>query len=116
MELGINRMVSTMPMSSEPPIATRLELLRRRQRAWRDFKWQEQFSVEFSGFVHGAVLHEYLESVYSYGNHESVSFIQLRPSPGQEKAISWSHSVDFLDCTTDATQDLLILATASPEG
>jgi hypothetical protein len=116
MELGINRMVYTRPLGSEPSLSTRLELLRRRQTAWNFLQWKEKFTVRCP--LGDSTLYEYLGGVYSQWGFDSLSFVSLQPRLDQEKAVSWTHSVPFpvIDYTSDPTQDLLVIITVSPPG
>jgi len=118
MQLGINRLACFEPLASEPPISTRLELLKRRQRAWRylQLQWKDKISFEFES---GQEMYEYVGGVYSVGNLQSVSMIQLHSShDGEEDLSTWSQTTDFFLCeyTTDSTQDLMIMVEISPEG
>lgn len=117
MQLGINWLVCDIPITSEPSLPTRLELLRQRQSAWRYLQWKEEFVVE--PHPHDSKVYEYLDGVYSHGNGFGLlSFCSFRVRSEQDKAVSWTHSVDLevVDYTSDSTQDLLIFIAASPPG
>jgi hypothetical protein len=109
-------MVCFAPLTEEPPISTRLELLKQHQHAWRYLQWKDTASIEFRGVTD---LYEYVGGIYAVGNMQTVSMIQLQPLSDQEKsptAITWTHNMDLPICeyATDSTQDLMIMVEISP--
>ena len=109
-------MVCFEPDASEPPISTRLEQLKRYQRAWRYLQWTDKISFKFEP---GEEMYEYVGGIYSVGNFQSVSMIQLHSNHDQEEGpLAWGGFTDFSLCeyTTDSTRDLMVLVEISPEG
>ena len=125
-ELSKHRMISTIPHSSNPSFATRLNFLRRTEDAWKylDFKQRKVLKLPPTGSVY-----EFVGGLYGNGREDetrataSISFLEL-PSldiasvgdPEPELQI-WTHSMDdmtIIDFTMDPTQDLLVLVGLAP--
>jgi hypothetical protein len=109
-------MVCFEPVTSEPPISTRLEQLKQYRRAWRYLQWTDKVSFKFDP---GEEMYEYVDGVYSVGNFQSVSMIQLYSNRDREEdPLAWNDPTDFSLCeyTTDSTRDLMVLVEISPEG
>jgi hypothetical protein len=116
MLLGVNRLACSRSLSREPSLPTRIELLRRRQTAWKYLQWKEKLIVDTpQGF---SPMYEYLGGVYSHGSLHTLSFFSLQTRLAEEKGISWIHSIPFpvIDYTSDPTEDVLIIITASSPG
>jgi hypothetical protein len=114
----MHRMVSTLPLSSNPPLASRLEILRERENAWKRLEWKRRCSLDIipSGWIF-----EFANGVFGY-----VSFIQggapaqsidfFEPpsvdSPSNEVTRVRTYNMDNLsivDFAMDPTHDLLVL-------
>jgi hypothetical protein len=117
-QLGINRMVCFGPLTEEPPISTRLELLKQYQHAWRYLQWKYAALFELR---HSAGMYEYVGGIFAVGDFQSVSMFQLNPLSHQGKSplsITWTYEMDLSICeyTTDSTQDLMIMVEVTPPG
>ena len=104
------------PLTEEPPISTRVELLKQYQHAWRYLQWKYIASFELR---HNAEMYEYVGGIFAVGDFQSVSMFQLNPLPHQGKnplPIAWTYNMDLQICeyTTDSTQDLMIMVEVSP--
>ena len=110
-------MVSTLPLSSHPPLASRLEILRDREDAWKRLEWKRKWALDRSpghlrlGF--GSV------STYQDGFYRSIEFFELPcvDSPSGEVRITRAHigNLPVVSFTMDPGQDLLVLVAVSKE-
>ena len=117
-QLGINRMVCFQPLTEEPTISTRLELLKRHRHAWRYLQWKDTATLEFN---HAREMYEYVGGIYAVGDFQSISMFQLHPISDEQRSpipIAWTHNMDLLVCkyATDSTQDLMIIVEISALG
>ncbi|TFK38165.1 hypothetical protein BDQ12DRAFT_651921 [Crucibulum laeve] len=125
-ELAKHRVVSLVPTSSSPSFATRLKLIRDRERAWRSMKWKSRHTLNLppTGSVY-----EFVGGLYGNGREDdsritaSISFIELPSSDdailndGSQDLKMWTHSmgdVTIIDFTMDPSQDLLVLVALAP--
>ena len=116
-ELYMHRMVSTLPLSSDPPLASRLEILRDRENAWKRLEWKRKCSLDtipcdwtfkLANGVLGSV--SCSQSIHA----RSINFFEL---PSGDSAFgdvtrAWTHSMGDLpvtDFAMDPAQDLLAL-------
>ena len=109
-------MVCFQPLTEEPVISTRLELLKWHCHAWRYLQWKDTATFEFR---HDREMHEYVGGIYAVGNLQSISMFQLHPiSEKSPIPIAWTHNMDLPVCeyATDSTQDLMIMVEISPPG
>jgi hypothetical protein len=113
-------MVCFEPLTEEPPISTRLELLKRYQHAWRYLRWNDVASFEFR---YDSEMYEYVGGIYAVGDFQSISMFQLYPRALSDQEMSpipitWTHNMDSPACeyATDSTQDLMIMVEISPPG
>lgn len=125
-ELGKHRMVSLLPASSSPPFASRLKLLRDRERAWKYMDWKKTHTLELppTGSVY-----EFVGGLYGNGREDdsrvtaSISFLELPTADAQVQGESpkelemWTHpmgDITIIDFTMDPSQDLLVLVALAP--
>ena len=125
-ELGKHRMVSLLPASTSPPFASRLKLLRDRERAWKYMDWKKRHTLELppTGSVY-----EFVGGLYGNGREDdsrvtaSISFLELPSAdahlPGEplQELEMWTHpmgDVTIIDFTMDPSQDLLVLVALAP--
>ncbi|KAF8802264.1 hypothetical protein BYT27DRAFT_7244898 [Phlegmacium glaucopus] len=125
-ELAKYRMVSLLPASASPPLATRLRLLRDRERAWKHVDWKKRHTLKLppTGSVY-----EFVGGLYGNGREDdsrvtaSISFLELPSTDalflGQppHELQTWTHSmadVAIVDFTMDPSQDLLVLVALAP--
>ena len=122
-ELAKHRLVSLLPASASPPFSTRLQLLRKRERAWRFMEWKQRHTLKLppTGSVY-----EFVGGLYGNGREDdsrvtaSISFLELPSSdtpmdPPNLK--TWTHAmgdVNIIDFTMDPSQDLLVLVALAP--
>lgn len=119
-------MVSLIPSSYSPPFASRLKLLRERERNWKYLDWKQRHTLSLppTGSVY-----EFVGGLYGNGTEDntrataSISFIELpcldafilgRP---KDELKAWTHSmedVNNIDFTMDPSQDLLVLVALAP--
>ena len=113
----MHRMVSTLPLSSNPPLVSRLEILRERENAWKRLEWKRRCSlgtirndwtIEFANGVLGSV------SSSQGGHMQSIDFFELPSvdSPSGEVTRAWTHNMgnlSVIDFAIDPAQDLLVL-------
>jgi hypothetical protein len=117
-------MVSTLPLSSNPPLPLRLEILRERENAWKRLEWKckcsldtipDDWTFEFANGVFGYVSSEQDENI------QSIDFFELPSgdSPSGDVTRAWTHNMGNLpviEFAMDPAHDLLVLvATASEE-
>lgn len=112
-------MVSVTPLSKDPPLATRLRLLRDREQAWKTLAWRDQQALTLppTGSVY-----EFIGGIYANGKEDerkvtsSISFFEL-PSSADEPIKAWRHSmgdISVVDFTMDPAQDLIALVALAP--
>jgi len=124
-------MVSILPSSASPNYASRLELLRNREQAWRvlGYKHRQLLNLPKTGS-----LYEFVGGVYGNGREgmtTSISFLEL-PSTGvpvpkpedieklrkhPQQLLTWTHTMpdlSIIDFTMDPMQDLLVLVAVAP--
>ena len=119
-------MVSLLPTSSFPPLATRLKLLRDRERAWKYADWKKRHILNLppTGSVY-----EFVGGLYGNGREDdsrvtaSISFLELPSSDAMflgeplHELEMWTHAmadVTIVDFTMDPSQDLLVLVALAP--
>ncbi|KAF8155720.1 hypothetical protein B0H34DRAFT_783484 [Crassisporium funariophilum] len=125
-ELAKHRMVSLLPASASPAFATRLKMLRDRERAWKYMDWKKRHTLRLppTGSVY-----EFVGGLYGNGREDdsrvtaSISFLEL-PSVDafflnepHEELKMWTHAmgdVTIIDFTMDPSQDLLVLVALAP--
>jgi hypothetical protein len=112
----MHRMVSILPLSSNPPLASRLEILREREDAWKRLEWKRKWALDRSpsnsifdiingfGFV----------SNYQDEYIQSIDFFELpsADSLSGEVTRAWTHHMGDLAVVflaMDPAQDLLVL-------
>jgi hypothetical protein len=125
-ELSKYRMVSLLPASASPPLATRLKLLRDRERAWKYVNWKKRHTLKLppTGSVY-----EFVGGLYGNGREDdslvtaSISFLELPSADATLLGESphelqmWTHAmtdVTIVDFTMDPSQDLLVLVALAP--
>ncbi|TFK22468.1 hypothetical protein FA15DRAFT_622483 [Coprinopsis marcescibilis] len=128
-ELYKHRMVTVVPQSDHSTYASRLAMLKDRERNWRMLNWRHRCSVDLPPT---GSLYEFVGGVYANGKEganrvtASISFLEL-PSlgiPSREKdgamlseLQSWVHIMpeyNIIDFTMDPVQDLLVLVVVAP--
>ncbi|EAU89499.2 hypothetical protein CC1G_07725 [Coprinopsis cinerea okayama7 len=128
-ELHKNGMVSVVSKKDTSTYASRLHLLRERERNWRMLGWRRRCTINLPPT---GSLYEFVGGVYANGREgenrvtASISFLELPsigiPTDGKEGTIlaslqSWTHVMpDFniVDFTMDPVQDLLVLVVVAP--
>ncbi|PPR01998.1 hypothetical protein CVT24_011121 [Panaeolus cyanescens] len=120
-ELEKHRVVSLLPVTDPLPFATRLKILRERERAWKFIDWKKKHCLELPAT--GSV-YEFVGGLYGNGREDetgvttSISFLEL-PSVdpitrniANSELKTWTHAmgdVTIIDFTMDPSQDLLVL-------
>jgi hypothetical protein len=114
-------MVSTLPLSSNPPLASRLKILREREDAWKRLEWKRKCELDRSPgnlgfeFANGFA---FVPSSYQDAYIQSIDFFELpsadSPSAGE---VTRAHmgNLSVVDFTMDPGQDLLVLVAVSKE-
>jgi hypothetical protein len=116
----MHRMVSALPLSYSPPLATRLKIIREREDAWKRLEWTCRSTLQFS-----SRWYDFVGGVYGNGSDQqdifikSIDFFKLpSANPPSEDIRTWSHSMvvglNFIDFTMDPAQDLLVLVEVAP--
>ncbi|CAA7268241.1 unnamed protein product [Cyclocybe aegerita] len=125
-ELARHRMVSLLSPSASPAFATRLKLLRDRERAWKYMDWKKRHTLKLppTGSVY-----EFVGGLYGNGREDdsrataSISFLELPSTDGMffgeppRELQMWTHAmgdVTIIDFTMDPSQDLLVLVALAP--
>ncbi|KAF9479790.1 hypothetical protein BDN70DRAFT_906131 [Pholiota conissans] len=125
-ELEKARMVSLVPRSEPLPFASRLKLLRERERNWKHLNWTKRHKLDLppTGSVY-----EFVGGLYGNGREDdsrvtaSISFLELPSTDAtflgepQKELNTWTHSmgdVNIIDFTMDPSQDLLVLVALAP--
>ena len=114
-------MVSTLPLSSNPPLASRLEILRDREDAWKRLEWKRKWALDHSTSDSVFDLSNGIGSVSTYqdGFYRSIEFFELPSvdSPSGEVRITRAHigNLPVVSFTMDPGQDLLVLVAVSKE-
>ena len=122
-------MVSVLRPNDNPNFASRLELLRDREQAWRVLGWKHRRILDLPPT---GSLYEFVGGVYGNGKEgdnrmtTSISFLEL-PSlgiPSKTEDVkpptelqTWTHSMpdlSIIDFTMDPLQDLLVLVAVAP--
>ncbi len=119
-------MVTLIPSSYSPPFASRLKLLREREKNWKYLDWKQRRTLSLPPI--GSV-YEFVGGLYGNGTEDairaaaSISFLELpsldatildRP---KDELKAWTHSmqdVNIIDFTMDPSQDLLVLVALAP--
>ena len=113
----MHRMVSTLPLSCDPPLPSRLEILRERENAWKRLEWKRRCSFDT---IRSEWEYEFTNGVLGYvssGQDEhiqSIGFFELpsADSPSGEVTRAWTHNMGNLqvkDFVMDPEHDLLAL-------
>ena len=119
-------MVSLLPASASPSFATRLKLLRDRERAWKYINWKKRHTLKLppTGSVY-----EFVGGLYGNGKEDdsrvtvSISFTELPSADTMlfdglpHELQSWTHAmadITIVDFTMDPSQDLLVLVALAP--
>ena len=127
-ELSKYRMVSLLPESVSPPFATRLKLLRDRERAWKYVDWKKRHTLKLPP---AGSVYEFVGGLYGNGREDdsqvtaSISFLELPSadamllgaSDSPHELQTWTHAmadVTIVDFTMDPSQDLLVLVALAP--
>lgn len=124
MELAMHRMVSVLPATVAPSFAKRLELLRKRESAWRSLAWGGRYELELPPT---GSTYEFIGGFYGNGREDegrataSISFFELpsakNASGNGSNLRMWTHLMGdavVIDFTMDPSQDLLVLVAATP--
>ncbi|KAL1704816.1 hypothetical protein EV121DRAFT_204887 [Schizophyllum commune] len=123
-ELAKSRMAST-PSASALSTASRLNMLRTREQAWRGLRWSARHRITLPPT---GPIYEFIGGIYGNGQEDenrvtsTISFFELptqvkgRTMPAHPRV--WTHpmgTLSIVDFTLDPTHDLLALvASASP--
>ena len=123
-ELAKSRMAST-PSASALSTASRLDMLRTREQAWRGLRWSARHRITLPPT---GPIYEFIGGIYGNGQEDenrvtsTISFFELptqvkgRTMPAHPRV--WTHpmgTLSIVDFTLDPTHDLLALvASASP--
>ena len=111
-------MVSTLPLSSNPPLVSRLEILRERENAWKRLEWKRKCSLDI---IPSNWTFEFANGVFGYAafGHpdappQSLNFFEppSADSPSDQVIRAWTHDIDNLpvvDFVMDPANDLLVL-------
>jgi hypothetical protein len=114
-------MVSILPLSSNPPLVSRLEIVRERENAWKRMEWKRRCSLDR---VPSSSTYEFVNGVFGYvSNHDeeeyiqSIDFFELpsgdSDSSSGEVTRAWTRNIGNLvvdNFAMDPVQDLLVLA------
>jgi hypothetical protein len=110
-------MVSTLPLSSNPPLRSRLEILRERENAWKRLEWKRRCSL---GTIWSDWTFEFTNGVLGcatspHGAHaQLIDFFELPSvdSLSGEVTRAWTHNMgnlSVMDFAMDPAHDLLVL-------
>ena len=109
-------MVSTLPLSSNPPLPLRLEILRECENAWKRLEWKHRCSLSIRNewtleFINGVLG---CASSPQGAHAQSIDFFELPSvdSPSGEVTRAWTHNMgnlSVIDFAIDPAQDLLVL-------
>ena len=110
-------MVSALPLSSNPPLPLRLEILRERENAWKRLEWKCKCSLDT---ISDDWTFEFVNGVFGYVSSEQDEYIQSTDfyelpsadSPSGEVTRAWTHNMgnlSVIDFAIDPAQDLLVL-------
>jgi len=118
-ELYMYGMVSILPLSSKPPLASRLEIVRERENAWKRLEWKRRCSLDR---VLSNSTFEFINGVFGYEPNQdedyiqSIDFFELPsgdPDSPSGEVRAWTHDMGNLAVDSfamDPVQDLLVLA------
>jgi hypothetical protein len=113
----MHRMVSILPLSSNPPLVSRLEILRKREDAWKRLEWKRRCALDR---IPSNSTYVFVNGVFGYvSSHEdeyiqTIDFFEL-PSADSlscEVTRAWTHHMGDLAAVNfamDPAQDLLVL-------
>src|ERR1700733_13466462 len=115
-------MVSTLPLSSNPPLASRLEILREREDRWKRLEWKHKWALDRSPSDSIFDLSNGVGSVLTFHDEfiQSIEFFELpsADSLSAEVTRAWTHHMGDLAVVffaMDPAQDLLVLVAVSEE-
>jgi hypothetical protein len=113
----MHRMVSTLPLLSNPPLPSRLEILREHENAWKYLEWKRRCSLDT---IQSHWPFEFANGVLGYASSfqdvaaQWINLFELPSanSPSGEVTKEWTHDMGNLlvhDFAVDPAHDLLVL-------
>ena len=112
-------MVSTLPLSSNPPLASRLEILRDREDGWKRLEWKRKWALDRSPSDSTFDLCNGIGSVLTFQDKfiQSIEFFELPSADSPSGEVTRVHmgNLSVVSYAMDPGQDLLVLVVISEE-